>query len=82
MILQAVLGSAAVAALISVLGGVLTKMVVDARLNRELEALKSDLSVWTVFRNETIRQMWAAPGRLPALPEHGLCDRIGQGAGR
>jgi hypothetical protein len=54
MLLQALLSSAAVAALISVLGGVLTKMVVDARLNRELEALKSDLSVWAVFRNETI----------------------------
>jgi hypothetical protein len=53
------------AALVSLLGGVATKMLVDTRvaamqneLNRQLEAVKSELSVWGKFRNETIAEMW------------------------
>ena len=64
---QSLLGSAVIAALVSVLGGVATKMLVDTRLaamqselNRQLEVVKSELSVWEKFRNETIAEMWKA----------------------
>lgn len=62
---QTLLGSAVIAAVISVLGGMLTKVFVDAHLetvkselNRELEVVKSELSVWATFRNDTIKEMW------------------------
>jgi hypothetical protein len=64
---QGLLGSAVIAALVSVLGGIVTKMLVDTRvavmqseLNRQLEVVKSELSVWGKFRNETIAEMWKA----------------------
>lgn len=64
---QGLLGSAVIAALVSALGGIVTKILVDTRvaviqseLNRQLEVVKSELSVWGKFRNETIAEMWKA----------------------
>ena len=73
MTLQTLLGSAVIAALVAMLGGVLTKMLIDTRieamkseLNRELEVVKSELDVWATFRNETIKEMWKAHREIVA----------------
>jgi hypothetical protein len=64
---QGLLSSAVIAGLVSVLGGIVTKILVDTRiavmqseLNQRLEEVKSELSVWGKFRNETIAEMWKA----------------------
>ena len=73
MDLKLLVGSAVVAAVVSSLGAFLTRFLVDTRIEimkaefgRELETVKSDLSVWATFRNETIRQMWEAHRQIVA----------------
>jgi len=67
MSVESILGSAVVAAVVSAVAGIFTKMLIDTRLestrselNQRLEALKSELSVWAKFRNDTLQDMWKA----------------------
>ncbi len=75
-----VLGSTVIAAIVSAIGGVLTRMLVDAKLeavkselNKSVEIVKSELSVWATFRNDTLQEMWKEDhGRVvkPAIEEY------------